>query len=161
MLIYKRVRRWSQHAAKLGEYLNFCFSAMVLSFEVSAVGLGCMGLSHGYGAVPERNESVQLIRYAFERGTLGKCEDLLSCLNPVSKPGTRSEGLLRQSGPCARSYCCLEASPKSKGRNRIGLAQRFDFPAKAWFDYPPCEGPQLKLQLVTGRAKRRSRSLVF
>jgi aryl-alcohol dehydrogenase-like predicted oxidoreductase len=35
---------------------------------VSAVGLGCMGFSHGYGAVPERNESVQLIRHAYERG---------------------------------------------------------------------------------------------
>jgi hypothetical protein len=23
----------------------------------------------------------------------------------------------------------------SKGRKRIGLAQRFDFPAKAWFGY--------------------------
>lgn len=28
----------------------------------------------------------------------------------------------------------------SKGRNRIGLAQRFDFPAKAWLDYAPSEG---------------------
>ncbi len=36
--------------------------------EVSAVGLGCMGFSHGYGALPGRNESVRLIRHAFECG---------------------------------------------------------------------------------------------
>jgi aryl-alcohol dehydrogenase-like predicted oxidoreductase len=36
--------------------------------EVSAVGLGCMGFSHGYGATPERQEAINLIRYAFELG---------------------------------------------------------------------------------------------
>jgi aryl-alcohol dehydrogenase-like predicted oxidoreductase len=38
------------------------------NLDVSAIGLGCMGFSHGYGAVPERSESIQLIRYAFELG---------------------------------------------------------------------------------------------
>lgn len=36
--------------------------------EVSAIGYGCMGLSHGYGAVPERGESVRLIQSAFDLG---------------------------------------------------------------------------------------------
>lgn len=36
--------------------------------EVSAIGYGCMGLSHGYGAVPERRESIQLIRQAYDMG---------------------------------------------------------------------------------------------
>lgn len=36
--------------------------------EVSAVGYGCMGLSHGYGAVPERGESIRLIQSAFDMG---------------------------------------------------------------------------------------------
>jgi aryl-alcohol dehydrogenase-like predicted oxidoreductase len=35
--------------------------------EVSALGLGCMGLSHGYGAV-EKEDGIRLIRAAFERG---------------------------------------------------------------------------------------------
>jgi aryl-alcohol dehydrogenase-like predicted oxidoreductase len=35
---------------------------------VSAIGLGCMGLSMGYGQVVERGEAVALIRAAFERG---------------------------------------------------------------------------------------------
>ena len=36
--------------------------------EVSALGLGCMGLSFGYGPATDRNEAVSLIRAAFERG---------------------------------------------------------------------------------------------
>jgi aryl-alcohol dehydrogenase-like predicted oxidoreductase len=36
--------------------------------EVSAVGYGCMGLSMGYGSIPERSESIRLIRQAYERG---------------------------------------------------------------------------------------------
>lgn len=38
------------------------------NLEVSAVGYGCMGLSHGYGPVPERSEAIRLIREAFELG---------------------------------------------------------------------------------------------
>jgi len=36
--------------------------------EVSALGLGCMGLSFGYGPATERQQAVTLIRAAFERG---------------------------------------------------------------------------------------------
>ena len=36
--------------------------------EVSAVGLGCMGLSHGYGPGPDWDESVDLIRRAHAMG---------------------------------------------------------------------------------------------
>jgi aryl-alcohol dehydrogenase-like predicted oxidoreductase len=36
--------------------------------EVSALGLGCMGLSFGYGPATEKNEAIKLIRAAFERG---------------------------------------------------------------------------------------------
>lgn len=35
---------------------------------VSAVGLGCMGFSHAYGAAVDRNEAVKTIREAFELG---------------------------------------------------------------------------------------------
>ncbi len=38
------------------------------NLEVSAIGYGCMGLSHGYGAVPERGESIRLIQKAFDMG---------------------------------------------------------------------------------------------
>lgn len=36
--------------------------------KVSALGLGCMGLSHAYGQAPERQDAIALIRAAVERG---------------------------------------------------------------------------------------------
>jgi aryl-alcohol dehydrogenase-like predicted oxidoreductase len=36
--------------------------------EVSAIGLGCMGLSYGYGPATDRQEAIKLIRSAAERG---------------------------------------------------------------------------------------------
>jgi aryl-alcohol dehydrogenase-like predicted oxidoreductase len=36
--------------------------------EVSAIGLGCMGLSYGYGPAMDRQQAITLIRSAFERG---------------------------------------------------------------------------------------------
>jgi pyridoxine 4-dehydrogenase len=36
--------------------------------EVSAIGLGCMGLSFGYGPATERRQAIALIRAAFDRG---------------------------------------------------------------------------------------------
>lgn len=36
--------------------------------QVSALGLGCMGLSHGYGPAADRSEAIALIRDAVERG---------------------------------------------------------------------------------------------
>jgi len=38
------------------------------NLEVSAIGLGCMGLSYGYGPATERQQAIALIRSAFERG---------------------------------------------------------------------------------------------
>lgn len=36
--------------------------------EVSALGLGCMGMSHGYGPPRDRSEMISLIRAAVDRG---------------------------------------------------------------------------------------------
>lgn len=36
--------------------------------EVSALGLGCMGLSFGYGPATEKQDAIQIIRKAFEQG---------------------------------------------------------------------------------------------
>ncbi|WP_321783810.1 aldo/keto reductase [Burkholderia pyrrocinia] len=36
--------------------------------EVSAIGLGCMGLSYGYGPATDKASGISLIRAAFERG---------------------------------------------------------------------------------------------
>ncbi|WP_434114302.1 aldo/keto reductase [Paraburkholderia caffeinilytica] len=36
--------------------------------DVSAIGLGCMGLSYGYGPATEKSAGIKLIRAAFEQG---------------------------------------------------------------------------------------------
>ena len=36
--------------------------------EVSAIGLGCMGMSFAYGPPPDRKEMIALLRAAVERG---------------------------------------------------------------------------------------------
>lgn len=36
--------------------------------EVSEIGMGCMGLSHGYGKVPDRQYSIEAIRKAYDAG---------------------------------------------------------------------------------------------
>ncbi|MGU3315185.1 aldo/keto reductase [Sphingomonas sp. M6A6_1c] len=62
--------------------------------EVSALGLGCMGLSHAYGPATERGEAIRLLRGAHDRGVTffdtaeayarGANEDLLGeALAPV------------------------------------------------------------------------------
>jgi aryl-alcohol dehydrogenase-like predicted oxidoreductase len=38
------------------------------SLEVSALGLGCMGLSYGYGPALDKQDAIKLIQSAFERG---------------------------------------------------------------------------------------------
>jgi aryl-alcohol dehydrogenase-like predicted oxidoreductase len=38
------------------------------NLEVSAIGLGCMGMSHGYGPAGDKTEMIALIRKAVERG---------------------------------------------------------------------------------------------
>jgi len=38
------------------------------NLEVSALGLGCMGMSYGYGPAADKQEMISLIRTAVERG---------------------------------------------------------------------------------------------
>src|ERR1041384_2572639 len=38
------------------------------NLEVSALGLGCMGMSYGYGPAPDKQDMISLIRTAVEHG---------------------------------------------------------------------------------------------
>lgn len=38
------------------------------SLEVSPIGIGCMGFSHGYGEIPSEEYSVETIRMAYDHG---------------------------------------------------------------------------------------------
>src|SRR5277367_2585611 len=50
--------------------------------EVSALGLGCMGLSFGYGPATERQQGITLIRTAVERGVT--FFDTAECYGPFA-----------------------------------------------------------------------------
>ncbi len=56
--------------------------------EVSAVGLGCMGLSHAYGTAVEKNEAVRLIRQAYEDGYT--FFDTAECYTGINEDGSIS-----------------------------------------------------------------------
>ena len=60
--------------------------------EVSAIGLGCMGLSFAYGPAMDRSEAIQLIRAAVERGVT--FFDTAECYGPVRqrRAGRRGVG---------------------------------------------------------------------
>ncbi len=38
----------------------------IRDLEVSAIGMGCMGFSHGYGKVPAESEAIEAIRAAYD-----------------------------------------------------------------------------------------------
>ena len=38
------------------------------NLEVSAIGMGCMGFTHAYGAAPSEKESIRLVHQAFDLG---------------------------------------------------------------------------------------------
>lgn len=52
------VRSNKVHKRKLGN----------INLEVSALGLGCMGMSYGYSPAADKQEMISLIRAAVERG---------------------------------------------------------------------------------------------
>jgi aryl-alcohol dehydrogenase-like predicted oxidoreductase len=59
--------------------------------EVSALGLGCMGLSFGYGKVTEKKEAIELIRTAFENGVT--FFDTAECYGPFTNEELLGEAL--------------------------------------------------------------------
>jgi len=67
------------------------------NLEVSALGLGCMGLSSGYGPAVEKQHGIALIRTAVERGVTffdtaqvyGRSRTRSSWAKPSRPSGTR------------------------------------------------------------------------
>ena len=60
---------WSQASQSLNERHHMQKRTLGRGgLEVSALGLGCMGLSFGYGPATDRPEAIKLIRAAHERG---------------------------------------------------------------------------------------------
>jgi predicted oxidoreductase len=95
--------------------------------EVSAIGLGCMGLSYGYGPATEKQPAIQLIRAAFDRGVTffdtaeayaqGANEELLGeALEPF-----------RDQVVCSESFTWSGCSIGSLSSSSTGVV------ARAWF----------------------------
>ena len=61
------------------------------TLEVSALGLGCMGLSFGYGPATERQQAITLIRSAVERGVT--FFDTAECYGPFTNEELVGEAL--------------------------------------------------------------------
>lgn len=59
--------------------------------EVSALGLGCMGLSFGYGPATDKQEAIRLIRAAFESGVT--FFDTAECYGPFTNEELLGEAL--------------------------------------------------------------------
>ena len=55
--------------------------------EVSAIGLGCMGMSFGYGPATEKQQAITLIRAAFDRGVT--FFDTAEAYGPFTNEGLR------------------------------------------------------------------------
>ena len=64
--------------------------------EVSAIGLGCRGISHGHGPAVDRQSGVALIRAAVDRGITFLRHR--SGVGPVHQRGTRRTGCVDQFG---------------------------------------------------------------
>src|SRR3981081_4076483 len=62
------------------------------NLEVSALGLGCMGISFGYGPAADKQEMISLIRAAVERGT--KLFDTAEAYGPFTNEELVGEALV-------------------------------------------------------------------
>jgi len=60
--------------------------------EVSALGLGCMGLSFGYGKPTDKEEAIKLLRSAYEQGIT--FFDTAECYGPFTNEELLGEALL-------------------------------------------------------------------
>jgi aryl-alcohol dehydrogenase-like predicted oxidoreductase len=76
--------------------------------EVSAIGLGCMGMSWSYGPPKDRREMVSLIRAAVERGV--NFFDTAEVYGPLTNEELVGEALepfsTRSGGGSPRRRCC-------------------------------------------------------
>src|SRR5271154_5283673 len=61
------------------------------NLEVSALGLGCMGLSFGYGPATEKQQAITLIRSAFDHGVT--FFDTAECYGPFTNEELVGEAL--------------------------------------------------------------------
>ena len=81
--------------------------------EVSALGLGCMGINFGYGRALEKQQGIDLIRAAFERGVT--FFDTAEVYGPFTNEELVGEALapLRDKVVIATKFGFKEGNPQS------------------------------------------------
>jgi aryl-alcohol dehydrogenase-like predicted oxidoreductase len=92
--------------------------------EVSALGLGCMGMSSGYGPAADKREMIALIRTAVERGVTHF--DTAEAYGPFANEELVGEAVTGARGPGTNSQpahikAAVEASLKRLRTERIDL----------------------------------------
>jgi predicted aldo/keto reductase-like oxidoreductase len=97
--------------------------------EVSAVGLGCMGMSFGYGPAKEKKEMIALIRKAVERGvTFFDTAEVYGPFTNEELLGDALAPLHGKAGKNDRSITLIMAGILSKGtsivKNTMGLVHQ-------------------------------------
>ncbi|WP_417763608.1 aldo/keto reductase [Shewanella sp.] len=79
--------------------------------EVSAIGLGCMGLSFAYGPATDKSQAIELLRSAFEQGVT--FFDTAECYGPFTNESLLGEALkpMRQQLVIATKFGFVEGVP--------------------------------------------------
>ena len=75
------------------------------TLEVSPVGMGCMGLSHGYGRIPSEEQSIDAIRAAYEAGCV--FFDTAEAYGPELKEPGHNEKIVGKAVKDFRKYIVL------------------------------------------------------
>jgi aryl-alcohol dehydrogenase-like predicted oxidoreductase len=101
--------------------------------EVSALGLGCMGMSHAYGPASDKKEMIKLIRSAVERGVT--FFDTAEIYGPFTNEELVGEAL----APC---------------RDKVVIATKFGFNIKDGKEAGLDSRPEHIKQAVEGSLKR-------
>jgi aryl-alcohol dehydrogenase-like predicted oxidoreductase len=86
--------------------------------EVSALGLGCMGLSFGYGPATDKTEAINLIRAAYERGVT------FFDTAEAYGPGTNEELLGKALAPFRNEVIIATKFGFKEGQTQSGLDSR-------------------------------------
>ena len=132
------------------------------NLEVSAIGLGCMGLSSGYGPAVDKQQGISLIRAAVERGVtffdtaeiygVYKNEELVGeALNPLrenvviaTKFGFKIDANGKQAGLDSRPEHITEVAEASLKRLRTDVIDLF---------YQHRVDPEVPIEDVAGTVK--------
>jgi aryl-alcohol dehydrogenase-like predicted oxidoreductase len=86
--------------------------------EVSALGFGCMGLSYGYGPAIERQQAIDVMRRAFERGVT--FFDTAEAYGPFTNEGLVGEALApHREGAVIATKFGFDIAPDGQRRGRL------------------------------------------